>query len=114
MTIRRGDILIVDLEPVKGSEQGKIRPCLVVQNDLGNASSPTTIIAAITSKTDTDYPFTVHARQGDGNLPKESTILLNQIRTISAEHRILRKLGALRPDTMKKVDEALKTSLALC
>jgi len=113
MNIKRGDIVLTDLEPVKGSEQGKTRPCLVIQNDVGNRISPTTIIAAITSKTEKEYPFMVHVQKSEGNLPKDSTILLNQVRTVSIEHRIIRKLGTLKPSTMKKVDEALKTSLAL-
>ncbi len=113
MIIRRGDIVIVDLEPVKGSEQGKIRPCLVIQNDKGNASSPNTIIAAITSRQDKEYPFMVHLEMGAGGLPKDSTVLCNQIRTISQVHRISKKLGSLSPATMEKVDGALKISLAL-
>jgi len=113
MNIKRGDIVLTDLEPVKGSEQGKKRPCLVIQNDTGNRVSPTTIIAAITSKIEKEYPFMVRVQKGEGNLPKDSTILLNQIRTISIEHRTIKRLGVLKPTTMKKVDAALKTSLAL-
>ncbi len=113
MIIKRGDIVLATLEPVKGSEQGKTRPCLIIQNDLGNTVSPTTIVAAITSKSEKEYPFTVQAQKGESNLPKDSTILLNQLRTVSIEHRVIKKLGMLKPKTMKKVDEALKTSLAL-
>jgi len=111
--IKRGDIFIVNLEPVKGSEQGKTRPCLVIQNDLGNRSSPTTIIAAITSNTEHNYPFTVFIRKGEANLPHDSLVTLNQIKTISVPHRIVRKLGSLKPETMRKVDEAIKVSLGL-
>ncbi len=85
MNIKRGGIVLVDLEPVKGSEQGKTRPCLIIQNDIGNSVSPTTIVAAITSKIEKEYPFTVLIRQGEANLPKESLILCNQIRTVSKE-----------------------------
>lgn len=113
MTIKRGNVILTDLEPVKGSEQGKTRPCLVIQNDIGNSVSPTTIVAAITSKTEKEYPFMVHIQKSEGNLPKDSTILLNQLRTISIEHRIIKKIGTLKPSIMKKVDEALKISLAL-
>lgn len=113
MTIKRGDIVLTNLEPVAGSEQGKTRPCLVVQNDLGNQASSTTIVAAITSKTEKEYPFTVSVQKGDGNLLQDSLVLCNQIRTVSIDHRIIKKLGSLKPSTMKRVDEALKTSLAL-
>jgi len=111
MNIKKGDIVLTDLEPVKGSEQGKTRPCLVIQNNVGNAVSPNTIIAAISARKEKEYPFIVHVQEG--GLTKESTVLLNQIRTVSIEHRIIRKLGTLKPSTMKKVDEALKISLAL-
>ncbi len=113
MTIKRGDVVLVDLESVKGSEQGKTRPCLVIQNNKGNEVSPTTIIAAITSKSEKEYPFTVHVAAGDGNLPKDSAVLCNHIRTISSKDRIMKILGSLKPETMRKVDTALKVSLAL-
>ena len=113
MIIKRGDVVLTSPEPVKGSEQGKTRPCLVVQNDLGNRASPVTIVAAITSKAGKEYPFTVQVKSGEGGLPKDSIVLLNQLRTVSTEHRILKKIGSLKPGTMKKVNEALKTSLAL-
>jgi mRNA interferase MazF len=114
MTIRRGDIVLSNLEPVLGSEQGKIRPCLVVQNDSSNQFSPTTIIAPITSTIpDKKYPTLVIVEPEESGLKKESTILCGQIRTISVKHRVIKKLGTLKPGTMKKVDEALKTSLAL-
>jgi mRNA interferase MazF len=113
MIIKRGDIFVANFDPILGSEQGKTRPCLVIQNDTGNALSPTTIVAAITSKVGLDYPFTVRVEKGEGGLPKESTILLNQIRTVSAEHRLGKKLGSISQETMQKVDSALKASLAL-
>src|SRR3989338_8221135 len=96
LIIKRGDIILTDLEPVKGSEQGKIRPCLIIQNDIGNKFSSTTIVAAITSKTENQYPFTVFVKQGDGNLVKDSLILCNQIRTISKDHRLITKMGFLK------------------
>jgi len=113
MIINRGDVVLTDLEPVKGSEQGKIRPCLVIQNNLGNIASPTTIIASITTKAEREYPFMVKVEKGDGNLKENSMVLCNQIRTISIKHRIIKKFGSLKPSTMRKVDEALKASLAL-
>lgn len=113
MNIKRGDIVLVDLDPVKGSEQGKTRPGLVIQNDIGNRLSPTTIIATITSNVEKEYPFTVYVQSGEANLPKDSLILCNQLRTVSIEDRLVKKIGALKPATMNRVDEALKTSLGL-
>ncbi len=113
MIIKRGDVVLTRLDPVLGSEQGKTRPCLIIQNDLGNSVSPTTIVAAVTSRAEKEYPFMVHVNAGEGGLPKDSTILLNQIRVISIQHRIVKKLGSIKPDTMKKVNEAIKTSFGL-
>ena len=113
MIIKRGDVLLVDLEPVKGSEQGRIRPCLVIQNDVGNASSSVTIVAAISSRTEKGYSFTVLASAGEGGLSVDSLVLLNQFRTISIADRVLRKMGSLKPSTMQRVDAALKESLGL-
>ena len=113
MIIERGDIVLTKLEPIKGSEQGKTRPCLVIQNNFGNNTSPITIVCAITSKTEKEYPFNVFVKSGEGNLPLDSLILCNQIRSVSIKDRIKKKIGTLKPATMKKVDDALKTSLAL-
>ncbi|MEK6957932.1 MAG: type II toxin-antitoxin system PemK/MazF family toxin [archaeon] len=114
MIIKRGDILLAKLDPVKGSEQGKTRPCLVVQEDTANQYSPNTIIAPITSAVpDKHYPTVVLAGPRESGLPKESVILCSQIRTISKEHRIIKKLGSLNSTKMKEVNKALKTSLGL-
>jgi mRNA interferase MazF len=113
MNIKRGDILLVNLEPVKGSEQGKVRPCLVIQNDVGNKNSPTTIVAAITSKTGYNYPFTIFVKKEESGLDKDSTVLGNQIRTISINHRTISRISKLKSNVMEKVDEALKVSLGL-
>lgn len=113
MNIKRGDILLVDLEPVKGSEQGKTRPTLVIQNNVSNQLSTTTIIAPFTSKTmDKDYPTDVNVYARDSPLQKDSTVLLNQIKVISGE-RIISKIGSLNNQYMEKVDEAIKISLGL-
>lgn len=112
MDLNRGDIYLINLDPVKGSEQGKTRPCLIIQNDIGNKYSPTTIISSLTSKGDESYPFLVKVDKGVANLPKESYIQLNQIRTISKE-KIISKIGSLPKDIMKNVNFALKKSLAL-
>ncbi len=114
MNVKRGDIVLVNLEPVMGSEQGKIRPCLVVQNDVGNKFSSTTIIVPVTSAMpDKNYPTTVVVEPRESGLKEKSTILCNQIRTISRGHRIIKILSSLKPQTMIQVNNALKASLSL-
>ncbi len=114
MSIKRGEILLVNFDPVKGSEQGKTRPAVIVQNDIGNAYSSTTIVVPITSRIrEKNYPTDVFVTAKEIGLEKDGTINCAQISTISVKHRALKKLGALNPSTMKKVDEALKTSLEL-
>jgi len=111
--IKRGDIVIVNLDPVKGSEQGKIRPALIIQNDTGNQYSPTTIIAPITSTIfSKEFPTNVQILSRESGLEKDSTILLNQIRTID-KSRIIKKLGKANDFTIRKVEIAIKTSLEL-
>lgn len=111
--IKRGDIVLVNLEPIKGSEQGGIRPCLIIQNNQGNKYSPLTIIAPLTSKVFTkEFPTNVFILKEDSGLNKDSTILLNQIRTID-KLRITRKISILATEIMGKVDLAIKISLGL-
>ena len=111
--IRRGDIILVNLEPVTGSEQGGIRPVLTIQNDILNIHSPTIIIAPITSKIYIkEYPTNVQFSSASSGLKKESTILLNQIRTID-KSRIIKKVGSLDFYIMSKVNLAIKISLGL-
>jgi mRNA interferase MazF len=113
MEIKRGNILFVDFEPVRGSEQGRIRPAIVIQNDILNKFSPLTIVAPVTSKIyDKEYPTNVFIKKEDSKLNNNSTILLNQIRTID-KRRIIKKLGSLDIYTMNKVDMAIKVSLGL-
>lgn len=113
MKIKRGEIVIAKLEPVKGSEQGGIRPCLILQNDISNEFSPITIIAPITSKIYTkNYPTNVFLDKEDSNLDKDSTILINQIRAID-KSRIIKKIASLDEDLMRKVNLAIKISLGL-
>ena len=113
MIIQRREIILVNLEPVRGSEQGKIRPALIIQNDLGNLNSPITIIAPITSKIYTkEFPTNVQILHGEGGLEEDSTILLNQIRAID-KIRIIKKLKKVSSETMHKVNLALKSSLEL-
>lgn len=111
MEILRGEIVLANLEPVKGSEQGGTRPVLILQNDILNKYAPTTIIAPITSKIYTkEYPTNIQFLSSGSGLKKESTILLNQIKTID-KRRIIRKIGRLDSNIMKRVDLAIKISL---
>ena len=111
--IKRGDIVLVNLEPIVGSEQGGVRPVLIIQNDKFNKFSPTTIIAPITSKIYTkEFPQNVEVKSYDSKLKKNSTILLNQIRTID-KRRIKKRISNLNPYLMFRVDLAIKLSLGL-
>jgi len=113
MEIKRGDIVLVDFEPVRGSEQGGIRPSLIIQNDIFNKYSPTTIVAPITSKRfNKNYPTNVFISKTESNLNKDSTILLNQIKTID-KTRVIKRIGGLNPMIMMSVDIAIKVSLSL-
>jgi mRNA interferase MazF len=109
---RRGEIWTVDLEPVVGSEQGKARPTLIIQNDIGNQYSPVLIVAAITSGENARYDVQVEAKAPEGGLHHNSLVLLNQIRTID-KRRVGRYWGRLSAETMQRVDEAIKISLGL-
>lgn len=113
MKVRRGDIVLVDLDPVKGSEQGRTRPAVVIQNDVGNKHSPTTIVAPLTSSYRKVYPVNVEVESGENGLERDSIILLNQIVTVDIKSRVLKKLGKLSPEKMKKVDSAIEISLGL-
>ncbi|MFM1514653.1 type II toxin-antitoxin system PemK/MazF family toxin [Helcococcus ovis] len=112
MKVKRGDVLYADLSPVVGSEQGGIRPVVIIQNDMGNKYSPTVIIAAITSQQNkTNLPTHVQILC-DINLPKNSVVLLEQIRTIDKK-RLRDKVGSLDGKTMRKIDRSLIISLNL-
>ena len=110
--IRRGDIYYADLSPVVGSEQGGVRPVLIVQNDIGNKYSPTVIAAAITSQTGKARLPTHISVQTDGGLAKNSVILLEQIRTID-KRRLKDKVCHLDSAMLDKVNHALEISLEL-
>lgn len=113
MIIKRGDIFLANLEPIMGSEQGGIRPVLIIQNDISNKHSPVTIIAAITSKIfDKEFPTNVFVSKEDSKLDKDSTILLNQVRTID-NSRLIKRIGTLDNFIMNRVDKSLKVSLSL-
>jgi mRNA interferase MazF len=109
--VKRGELYYADLSPVVGSEQGGIRPVLVLQNDVGNRYSPTVIAAATTSRTDkARLPTHIELKGRDYCLPKDSVVLLEQIRTID-KSRLKEKIGELPGDVMNKVNRALLVSL---
>lgn len=113
LLIKRGDIFYADLSPVIGSEQGGIRPVLIVQNDIGNKYSPTVIAAAITSQINkAKLPTHAEISAQEYGLFKDSVILLEQIRTIDKK-RLREKIGHLDDDLMEKVNEALSISFGL-
>lgn len=113
MLIRRGDIFYADLSPVLGSEQGGLRPVLVIQNDIGNRYSPTVIAAAITSKIEKPkLPTHIELNARGYGLPKNSVLLLEQVRTIDKK-RLREKIGYIDHHLLKKVDLALCVSLGL-
>ena len=111
--IRRGEIYYADLSPVVGSEQGGVRPVLVVQNNVGNKYSPTVIVAAITSQlTKAKLPTHIELNKEIYNLPKDSVVLLEQIRTLD-KRRLGEKLSSLDNLAMQRVDLALLISFGL-
>jgi len=113
LIVKRGDIFYADLSPVVGSEQGGIRPVLVIQNNIGNKYSPTIIIAAITSRINkAKLPTHVEINAPEYGLPKDSVVLLEQVRTIDKK-RLREKIGRFTEEMMDNVDECLKISLGL-
>ena len=109
--IKRNEIYYADLNPVKGSEQGGIRPVLVIQNDTGNKHSPTTIVAAITSKEE-KAKLPTHDEAGSCGVERKSLALLEQIRTID-KSRLIKYVGELDGATVKDINEAIGISLGL-
>lgn len=113
LVIKRGDIYYADLSPVIGSEQGGIRPVLIIQNDVGNKYSPTVIAAAITSQINkAKLPTHIEISAQEYGLLKDSVILLEQIRTID-KRRLREKIGRLDDELMEKVNEAISISFGL-
>lgn len=113
MPVKRGEIYYADLSPVVGSEQGGIRPVLIVQNDVGNKHSPTVIAAAITSQRDKNHlPTHIEVQADKCGLAKDSIVLLEQIRTIDKK-RLRDKMGELDLRSMNKVNTALSISFGL-
>lgn len=116
MKIRRGDIVIVELNPTRGSEQqGQARPCVVVQNDTGNRNSPTTIVAPFTTNytAGNTYPFEVEVKAANSPLRDDSVANMSQIRVVDIQSRIQKKIGSVPKQTVSKIDQALKVSLGL-
>ena len=111
--VKRGDIFYADLSPVVGSEQGGVRPVLIVQNDTGNRHSPTVIAAAITSQTGkARLPTHISLAAMSCGLPKDSVVLLEQIRTLDKK-RLREKMGHVEENVMEKVDLAIAVSFGL-
>ena len=114
--MRRGDIVTVELNPTKGSEQqGSSRPCVVIQNDVGNQYSPTTIVAPFTKQYDpTDiYPFEVEVPASKTSLTHDSVADLSQIRVVDISKRVNKNIGSVPATRMVKIDAAIKNSLGL-
>ncbi|MEG2627757.1 MAG: type II toxin-antitoxin system PemK/MazF family toxin [Anaerovoracaceae bacterium] len=113
MIVKKGDLYFADLSPVVGSEQGGIRPVLVVQNDVGNKYSPTIIVAAVTSQINkAKLPTHVELEATNGGLSKNSVVLLEQLRTIDKQ-RLKERIGTLNESQIPNVDEALSVSLGI-
>ncbi len=111
--VLRGDVFYANLNPVIGSEQGGVRPVLILQNDVGNKYSPTTIVAAITSRIKkAKLPTHVELNSSQSSLEKDSVILLEQVRTID-KRRLKEKIAHLNEDVMLQIDQALQISLGL-
>lgn len=110
---RRGDIYLVNFDPTLGAEIKKMRPALVIQNDIGNQYSPITIVAAIASKlSEPSYPTEVVMEPAESGLSLRSAVLLNQIRSVDRQ-RLGKRLGRAGPKTMHRVDKAIQISLGL-
>ena len=110
--VKRGQIYWVDWDPGRGSEQSGLRPALIIQNDIGNKFSPTTIVTALTTATEKPYPFLVKVTAKESGLPKDSTVNLAALMTVD-KIRLGNKCGELSEAKMAEVNEALKASLGL-
>lgn len=113
MIVKRGDIFYADLSPVVGSEQGGVRPVLIIQNDVGNKYSPTVIVAAITSQINkAKLPTHIELNANEYGLIKDSVVLMEQVRTIDKK-RLKEKIGHINEDLLFKIDEALAISFGI-
>lgn len=113
--ILRGDVYLVNLDPVIGKETGKARPAVIIQNNVGNKFSPVTIIAPITSMKDISkpLPIMVFLPKGEGGLKEDSYVDCGQIRTIDKEKRLIKKFGSLSASKIHEIEKALKISLSI-
>ncbi len=112
-TPKRGEVYLVNFDPTMGAEIQKTRPALILQNDIANRHSPITIVAAISSKFEEPlYPTEVLISVPEGGLSVDSVVLLNQLRSID-RRRLVRRLGAIQPNTMAKAERSLQISLGL-
>lgn len=113
LNVKRGDIFFAELSPVVGSEQGGVRPVLIIQNDIGNQYSPTTIVAAITSQiSKAKLPTHVEISAEEGGLAKDSVVLAEQVRTIDKK-RLREKISSVDEKLMQKINHALEISMGL-
>ena len=113
MTVRRGEIYYADLSPVVGSEQGGVRPVLIVQNNVGNKFSPTVIAAAITSQqSKANLPTHIPLHANTSGLAKDSVVLLEQVRTIDKK-RLKEKMGSIDDESMSEINNAISISFGL-
>jgi mRNA interferase MazF len=113
--ILRGEIYLVNLEPVIGKETGKARPAVILQNNIGNKYSPVTIIAPVTSVKEISkpLPIMVFIPKGEGGLTEDSFVDCGQIRTIDKHKRLMKKFGSLNESRLKEIDKAIKISLSI-
>lgn len=115
LPLLRGDIYLVNLDPIIGKEIGKARPAVIIQNDIGNKFSPVTIIAPISSVKEITkpLPIMIFLEKGEGGLNEENYVDCGQIRTIDKDKRLITKFGSLSKSKMNEIDKALKISLSL-
>lgn len=111
----RGDVYLVNLDPIVGKEIGKARPAVIIQNDIGNKFSPVTIIAPVSSVKEITkpLPIMIFLEKGEGGLAEESYVDCGQIRTVDRELRLITKFGSLDKSKILEIDKALKISLSL-
>jgi mRNA interferase MazF len=115
LPLLRGDVYLVNLDPIVGKEIGRARPAVIIQNDIGNKFSPVTIIAPISSVKEITkpLPIMIYLEKGEGGLNEESYVDCGQIRTIDKEKRLITKFGSFSKSKMNEIDKALKISLSL-
>jgi len=107
---QRGDVFLVNLDPVVGSEVGKTRPAIVLQNEMANRTSPTVTVVPLSTQVERVFPFQVLIPAGEGGLPRDSKALCEQIRTLSTK-RLLQHLGSLPPERLEEIRTALDRHL---